>query len=303
MNFESSYDIYGFLLCCIVLVVFILVFASMLTYIVRLSLIIIRGGLQDETLLKKYKKESTQKKKSNAGDKIFGVIFCLFAFCCLGFSLSVRFQQNGKVGNFPIFRVVYSNSMAQKNERNEYLFARELNDQFRKFDLILTRNLPTENDLQLYDIVVYELDGKAIVHRIVGIEEPNEHHPGHRVFFLQGDAVESRDKAPVWYDQMLGIYSGEKIPYVGSLVMFLQSMAGGVCVLALALSMFAVALLKRKVAKEERARLKILFQKKKKAYGVVQTEKPVGVPSAIVFYPIFYPAPCMQFFKNDGKRK
>ena len=77
--------------------------------------------------------------------------------------------------------------------------------------------LPKEEDLKLYDIVVYKQDDIYVVHRIVGIEEPNEKHPNERYFLLQGDAVDSPDRFPVKYSQMQGIYTDEKIPFVGSI--------------------------------------------------------------------------------------
>ena len=66
--------------------------------------------------------------------------------------------------------------MSTKNEKNEYLFENDLNDQFDMFDIVITQPLPDEEELQLYDIVVYERDDMLVIHRIVEIEEPNEKH-------------------------------------------------------------------------------------------------------------------------------
>ena len=302
MGFKDSYQIYAFILSCITLAVFIVVFAFMLAYITRLSLIIVRGGLQDKELLKKYA-NTAKKKKCGAGEWLAGILFCTLAVGGVIFSFVLQANESKAVGEVPALRVVYSNSMACKNEGNEYLFEKDLNGQFRKFDLILTRKLPTENELQLYDIVVYEIDGSLIVHRIVGIEEPNGYHEN-RLFFLQGDAVESRDKAPVSYAQMRAIYRGEKIPFLGSLVLFLQSTAGLVCVLALVLGSIAVAILKCKVEKAERKRIKALSKRQVASNGAsVGAESVCAVPSAIVFYPVFYRADCSASFQNFGKRK
>lgn len=123
--------------------------------------------------------------------------------------------------NFPPFKVVTSSSMASKFRNNTYLFENSLNDQVKRHDLLLTYAIPSEDELELYDIVIYEIDGKMVLHRIVGIEEPNEAHPGERYFLLQGDALERPDRFPVLYSQMRGIYRGERVPFVGSFILFM----------------------------------------------------------------------------------
>ena len=116
------------------------------------------------------------------------------------------------MGDIPRMQVVCSESMSEKHSKNTYLRKNNLNDQFDMFDVIITYELPKESELKKYDIVVYEIDGTLVVHRIVNIEEPNEKHPNERHFLLQGDNVESPDKFPVKYSQMRGIYKGDKIP-------------------------------------------------------------------------------------------
>ena len=54
-------------------------------------------------------------------------------------------------------------------------------------------------ELELFDIVVYEYEDILIVHRIIGIEEPNEKYPDSRLFMLQGDANEYPDNMSVSY--------------------------------------------------------------------------------------------------------
>jgi signal peptidase I len=175
------------------------------------------------------------------------------------FSVYTGASEKKDVQNTPIFRVVLSSSMSEKNKKNQYLFDNELDDQFQQFDLILTRKLPKEQDLQLYDIVVYEIEDTLVVHRIVGIEEPNEKHPNERRFILQGDAVASPDGAAVSYAQMKGIYQGDRIPFVGSFVLFMQSPAGYMCVILIILGVIGISLMERKLEKEKLRRLHFLF--------------------------------------------
>ncbi len=178
--------------------------------------------------------------------------------------------------------------MQTKNEKNRYLFENHLDNQFATFDLIITRKLPAESELKLYDIVVYEKDGLLLVHRIVGIEEPNEKHPDERYFLLQGDAVSTPDVFPVKYSQMRGIYRNERIPFLGSFVWFMQSPAGYLCILLVVFAIICSPLMDKKVEKARAERLAILLAQlqSKAAYEQVQKarttkQSPYGVPAPI----------------------
>ncbi len=130
----------------------------------------------------------------------------------------------------PAIKVVQSSSMERKDEQNTYLIENELNDQIKKYDLVLVHSLPDEFELELYDVVVYKtVDGNFVIHRIVDIEEPNGQHPDRRYFTFRGDNVQYSDKRPVLYSQMIGIYRGERIGFLGKIVMFFQSYAGYMC--------------------------------------------------------------------------
>ena len=144
--------------------------------------------------------------------------------------------------------------MSYKNAKNAYLFENGLDDQFDTFDVVLTYKLPPAEELKLYDVVLYEVGGTPVIHRIVGIEAPNERHEDY-YFLLQGDAIENPDRFPVYYEQMRGIYRGEHIPFVGSFVAFMQSVAGYLCVLLIILGMIAIPLVEKKVNTAKRERL------------------------------------------------
>ncbi len=131
-----------------------------------------------------------------------------------------------------------------------------LNDQLHTFDLIFTQELPGEFELELYDIVVYEYRGELIIHRVIGIEEPNASHPEHRHFLLRGDSVKWSDEFPVLYEQMRAIYKGNRIPFVGSFFAFMQSPAGYLCLLLVVFAMIATPLMEKKLKVATAARLK-----------------------------------------------
>ena len=77
-----------------------------------------------------------------------------------------------------------------------------------------------------------------MIHRIVGIEEPGGAGSGRR-FTTQGDAVAWPDGEAVEYAQLRGIYRGERVSFLGSLVLFLQSPAGWLCILLMAFAAVA----------------------------------------------------------------
>lgn len=155
----------------------------------------------------------------------------------------------------PTRSVVKSGSMSYKHEKNTYLTENQLNDQFDTFDIVLTYKLPPVEELELYDIVLYEVQGTTLIHRIVGVEEPNEKHEEY-YFLLRGDALENPDRFPVYYDQMRGIYRGEHIPFLGSFVAFMQSVAGYLCILLTVFGIVAVPLAEKRVNAVKLERLK-----------------------------------------------
>ena len=222
-----------------------------------LSIKLIRSGAEDRRIIREYSRNSEFRGFNNLIKKVVYavslVIFIAFAAVFV-FSLTVQNSKDINIDFASGYRVVQTGSMAKKHEKNTYLTANNLNDQIQTFDLIKTEKLPDEMELQLYDIVVYEVEDMLIVHRIVGIEEPNDYHPDCRYFKLQGDASESADRYPVRYDQMRAIYKGERIPFVGSFVMFLQSPVGWLCILLALVAMIATPILENKLEKEREER-------------------------------------------------
>ena len=225
----TDYEIYVFFLCLIVFVLLTALSVVCLCIITRLSLRLIHNGVEDENIRNEYRKKQSKKTQSTYAKLIdyavSGMVCLLFVTMLIG-SVAIRYTENACCGVLPTYRVVKTSSMAEKNKKNEYLEHNQLNDQIQAFDLIRTEKLPDEMDLELYDIVVYETDGMLIVHRIVEIEEPNALHPDCRHFRLQGDAVDSPDRFPVLYEQMRAIYRGDRTPFIGSFILFMQSPAG-----------------------------------------------------------------------------
>ncbi len=253
----SGFDIYVFIICLIVFALLTSIFTGFTVYVVKTSVKLINLGAEDENIKTEYVKTKNATKRAKAlsiFDKVFSLVVCTLIIAFFGVSACVNIESTKMVGDVPVIQVVKSASMASKYEKNEYLFKYNIQDQIQAFDLITVHKLPDEMDLKLYDIVVYEVDDMLVVHRIVGIEEPNAEH-SERYFKLQGDAVHVADKFPVTYKQMKGIYRGERIPFIGSFVVFMQSPAGYLCILLVIFVLFAVPILEKKIANAKMARL------------------------------------------------
>ena len=201
----SEFDIYVFLMCLIVFLSLTVLLGSMLVIIVKQEIRAIEHGLEDYTLRTEYRDGRKKKPFYKSVSGIVSAILVLFVIVFFAFSVYVGTKGNGIQADVAVPRVVMSDSMSEKRPSNTYLEENNLDDQFGTFDLIFTRALPGEYELELYDIVVYEYEDYLIIHRIIGIEEPNEKHPDCRYFLLRGDAMKFSDEFPVTYDQMLAI--------------------------------------------------------------------------------------------------
>lgn len=271
----KAFEIYQFILCFIVFALLTIVFSVGLSYLIRQGIKIIRAGLNDDKIKKEYEK-SLSKKSSTIGnvfDKFVLILCCSVLFLAFAMSLSASKSCSGEkvTGRIPVLNVVKSTSMSTLSPKNKYVKKGEYTNHLQMFDVIFITELPSEDDLKVGDIVVYETDGYFIVHRIVRIEEPNDKHPNERHFLLHGDANESPDSFPVTYDQMKGIYSGTRIPFIGSFVLFMQSPAGWLCVLLVVFAIIATPIAEKKIAKEKE--LRIAFMKKAEQEKLLEEQK------------------------------
>jgi len=251
----TPYEIYVFILCFIVFSLLTAMFTYLITSITKMELELIQRGHRDEAI----KKELNKKRKENRVflwvNRIVSLLMCVIFVTAFSFAVYIRLAEDRPANGIPSIKVVKSESMSKKHPDNTYLADNDLNDQFQMFDVVVCNHLPAEDELKLYDIVVYKQEDLYVIHRIVGIEEPNENHPGVRHFLLQGDAVENPDKFPVLYSQMQGIYEGNRIPFVGSFILFLQSPAGWLCVLLVIFSMVVTPIVEKKIKEATEKRI------------------------------------------------
>ena len=254
----GSYETYVFLLCLIVFLLLTGVSIFAISTIVKQLVKLIRLGGEDNALKIEYV-EMLEGKRGTILEKIVSYIFCaIFLVFSVGV-LYINVTQNSYSKDIPNLTVVKTKSMEEKNPKNEYLYLYNLDNQISAFDLIFVYEKPSQEDLKLYDIVVYEVDGVLLVHRIVQIEEPNQAHPNERWFLCQGDAVDAPDRFPVKYSQIRAIYRGERVPFVGSFVLFMQSPAGWLCIILIVGAIVATPIIEKKIQREKEARCYVLY--------------------------------------------
>lgn len=281
----TPYKAYVLILCLIVFVMLTTVFTAMMTALTRQALRLINVGAEDEKIYKEYAKRMKrgERKAGKVLDTLFSVLLCAVFALVFGFSLYVNLSGDKYFDNIPTLKVVESDSMSQKHEVNTYLTENNLNDQFDTFDLVLVYKAPAQEDLKLYDIVVYEIEHGGekgyIIHRIVGIEEPNKDHPDERWFKMQGDAVARPDASAVKYSQIKGIYRGEHLPFVGSFIMFMQSPAGWMCMLLMLAATIATPIIDKKLERERQKRICVMLHKNR-----AQADK----QPPICYFPVYY---------------
>ena len=214
--------------------------------------------ISSQTIQKAFYQNKRKKKAGRVLSSVVSTVFCAVMLGVFAFSMYVNICEDSFSADLPTLKVVTSSSMASKFKNNTYLFENGLNDQVERYDLLLTYSIPPENELELYDIVIYEIEAKMVLHRIIGIEEPNEAHPNERHFLLQGDALERPDRFPVLYSQMRGIYRGESVPFIGSFILFMQSPAGWLCILLVVFALIATPILEKHIRQQEEERLRIM---------------------------------------------
>ena len=251
----TNYETYVFILCFIVFALLTAMFSYLIWSITKMEIELIQGGHRDIVIREEYEKKRQRSYRVSLWiSRAFSLLICLAFAATFAAAMYVRANEDRPANGIPSIKVVKSASMAEKNEKNKYLFENKLDDQFQQFDVVICEHIPDEKDLKLYDIVVYKHEDMYIIHRIVGIEEPNEKHPNERHFLLQGDAVDRSDKFPVLYSQMQGIYKGTRIPFVGSFVMFLQSPAGWLCMLLVVFAMVVTPIVEKTLDREKEMR-------------------------------------------------
>ena len=232
----TGYDLYVFFLCLFVFILLTGLSVFTVVTIVKMTIKLIHFGDEDEYILKLFDKKTQKKEKIKQRiDTIVSLLICIVLLAAFAIATSINMSEDKFSEDFPTYRVICSESMGSKHPSNHYLVDNKLDNQIQMFDIAKFEKVTSEAEIQLYDIVVYEIDEILVCHRIVEMKETKDGV----VYILQGDAVGSPDYSPVKYSQIKAEYTGEKIKFVGSFVLFLQSPAGWLCIALTIFTIFA----------------------------------------------------------------
>ena len=215
-----------------------------------------KTGKRDIELMDEYiadMEPARQKRK-----KIWSIVksVCFYGILALlipvfAFSIFNKTQGNVSMVGGHSLMVVASGSMSEKHSSNDYLLEHNLDDQFDTYDLILLEQVD-EDELELYDVIAFVNDKNVnVIHRIVRIQSDGS-------FITRGDANNGYDVYQPTYEDVIGRYTGKRLPAVGSLVMFLQSIGGIMTLLALVYCILMLERYNSKMRTEEEARLEQL---------------------------------------------
>lgn len=171
------------------------------------------------------------------------------------FSLINKFTGNKMmIGNNTVM-VVASGSMGYKNEANDYLFTYNLNNQFQQYDIIVLEKV-TQRQIKKYDVLAYRNDRDInIIHRVIDFE-----YGSTLKFVTRGDIYDQTktDAYRPTYDDVIGRYTGRRIPGIGIFVIFLQSYAGIITVVSLVYCLLMIDSTSRKMNKAQDERVQKL---------------------------------------------
>lgn len=164
-----------------------------------------------------------------------------FITVCLVFTAFVRFSDKLPFGTKSLM-VVATDSMSEANPLNEYLYNESLKSrypslsyQFPALCIIVIEKVDPQ-ELNQYDVIAYDhhASGETIIHRIRMIER--DENGNIKSFRTRSDKYTNDDQSGTEVtvpDDVIGRYTGIYVPFLGAFVMFLQSLAGVVTVIAL----------------------------------------------------------------------
>ena len=200
------------------------------------------------------KKVIRKTKTNNAVKTIVYYAFLAIIIPIFGLSLYSRIKDNvTKIGDNMVM-VVASGSMSTKNNANSYLVENNLNNQFQTYDLITLTSVKSNYDLKKYDVIAYRNDKRInVIHRIIDVQ----YIDGVVHYITRGDSNATSDSYKPTIDDVLGKYTGQRIPALGMFILFFQSYAGIITVLSVVYCSFMISYINKKLdaTTEERKQL------------------------------------------------
>ena len=253
-------------------------------------------------------KSSKAMRRKKIGTIVSNVAF--YAFLAISvplLAIAVINRVNGGVLSFGDTSVllVGSGSMSMKHDINKYylddpeLRAKyNLDNQFQTNDLIFLHTPKDQKEINLYDVISFYDTSKnqMTIHRVIEIDKSTARY----VFTTRGDAngprAEGDSTDPSAYNDpfkstfadIRGVYTSNRIPGVGLLILFFQSPSGIATMLAVLYLLGMVGHFTRKIDLAARSRTELLD-------GIINKETPEGTKEVAIIY-----KGCTYRFGADG---
>ena len=267
----NSFEIIAALATAVGVVTFATIFTILYRSYVKASLKELGMGKRDVELMDEYIYSTLPgvKLRRKVWKTVKGVCFYALLLLLIPlFILSVWNRINGNVmmlGDRALM-VVASGSMSNRHPTNRYLDEKGLNDQLNTYDMIFVERVTDEDDLALYDVIAFVDDtGKNVIHRIVGIKNQD----GKVRYETRGDSNNQSDLYLPEVKDVIGRYEDTKIPMLGALIMFFQSLGGIVTLLSLFYCLMMLDRSNAQLEERERERLERICS----AIGLDPTQK------------------------------
>ena len=147
---------------------------------------------------------------------------------------------------------VASGSMSEKNSANPNINKiAACDNQFDTYDIIVLEKIDSPADIGMLDVVAYTNDkGVNIIHRIVD----KEYSGGHIRYVTCGDANNANDTYKPTAEDIIGRYTGERVPLIGVFALFLQSYSGIITVMAVIYCLVMIEFINDKILKAQKLR-------------------------------------------------
>ena len=221
----------------------------------------INTGIKDVELIHEviYERQEKVKKRKEVLKVVKDVAFFLTLAIVVPifiFSVINKITKNTTMLGDSGIIVVASGSMSEKNKANSYIFENNLNNQFDTYDIITISKVKKKSDIKPYDVIAFydKEDGRTIIHRIREIRyEADGMH-----YVTRGDSNDKDDEYKPVFEDIIGVYTGQRMKGFGAFVIFFQSYAGIITVVSIDYCMIMIDRISNKINKVQEARVKML---------------------------------------------
>lgn len=194
----------------------------------------IESGERDSEIVEQYCGTNSDGKKkrrrlfARLRTAVFWVIIALF-IPFIALSLASGLNKGRPVAPIGIMAVA-TGSMGEVNAVNAPLAEKWQYDGFGQYSIIVVERVDDPMDISLYDIIAYVNDeGLTIIHRVVAIDGEGDDVR----YTMRGDANGTDDDYRPTFSDVICRYGGSHVEKLGIVVLFMQSYAGIITVVAL----------------------------------------------------------------------